>query len=141
MRYAGDISVDDCWKRLNSDKTSQLVDVRTVPEWNFVGVPVLQSIDKSTLFVEWQRYPDMQVNSDFVGQVIAGLEERGSSAASEVFMLCRSGVRSIAAAEAITAAGYGAVYNVTGGFEGDKDSNGHRGNQNGWKKAGLPWRQ
>ena len=37
--------------------------------------------------------------------------------------------------------GYLNCFNVLEGFEGDKDSNGHRGVQGGWKAAGLPWVQ
>jgi hypothetical protein len=31
--------------------------------------------------------------------------------------------------------------NVTEGFEGDLDAEGHRGNLNGWRARGLAWRQ
>jgi rhodanese-related sulfurtransferase len=58
-----------------------------------------------------------------------------------LIMLCRSGVRSIAAAKAATAAGYEDSYNVLAGFEGNPDQAGHRGQVEGWKAAGLPWRQ
>jgi len=58
-----------------------------------------------------------------------------------VLFLCRSGARSRAAAMAATAAGYARAYNVAEGFEGDLDAEGHRGRVNGWKVAGLPWRQ
>ena len=54
--------------------------------------------------------------------------------------LCRSGVRSVAAAQAATAAGLGPAYNVLEGFEGDVGADGHRGHS-GWRAAGLPWRQ
>lgn len=141
MPYAGDISVETCWDRLGNEISSQLVDVRTFAEWTFVGVPALEVVGKKPLFVEWQRYPDMAVNPDFVGQVVSGLDDAGCDHESPVFMLCRSGVRSIAAAEKLTAAGYRAVYNVTAGFEGDTNGDGHRGKLAGWKAADLPWRQ
>ncbi len=54
--------------------------------------------------------------------------------------LCRSGVRSVAAAQTATAAGLGPSYNVLDGFEGPSDAEGHRGAQ-GWRSEGLPWRQ
>ena len=57
-----------------------------------------------------------------------------------VYLLCRSGVRSKAAAEALTAAGLGPAFNVLEGFEGSHDAEGHR-TVAGWKVAGLPWRQ
>ena len=52
--------------------------------------------------------------------------------------LCRSGVRSIAAAEAATAAGF-TSYNVLEGFEGEPDAYGDRV-LNGWKNRHLPWK-
>jgi rhodanese-related sulfurtransferase len=55
--------------------------------------------------------------------------------------LCRSGVRSRAAAIAMTRAGFSRAYNIAGGFEGDLDGERHRGAANGWKAAGLPWKQ
>ena len=57
-----------------------------------------------------------------------------------VVFLCRSGNRSIGAAEAATEAGIAPSYNVLDGFEGNLDSDGHRGGT-GWRAIGLPWRQ
>ena len=58
----------------------------------------------------------------------------------KVVLLCRSGVRSIAAAKRATELGLEA-YNILEGFEGDPDALAHRGNRGGWRKQGLPWRQ
>jgi rhodanese-related sulfurtransferase len=55
--------------------------------------------------------------------------------------LCRSGVRSHYAADAVTRAGWREAYNVLEGFEGDKDTQHHRNSVGGWRKAGLPWVQ
>jgi rhodanese-related sulfurtransferase len=58
-----------------------------------------------------------------------------------VMFLCRSGVRSNAAAEAATRAGWKQAYNILEGFEGDKDAEQHRNTVGGWRKTGLPWTQ
>mgnify|MGYP006163407847 CR=1 FL=1 len=55
-------------------------------------------------------------------------------------LLCRSGVRSIAAAKRATELGFEA-YNILEGFEGDPDAHAHRGLKGGWRHHGLPWRQ
>lgn len=141
MSYAGDVSCTDCWETLGQDKTAQLVDVRTIPEFNFVGVPELGSVGKKPLLVEWQIYPSMEVNPKFVEAVVAGVEACGTGKDSKIFMLCRSGGRSMAAAKALTSAGFKTAYNVAGGFEGDTDEEGHRGNRAGWKFDKLPWVQ
>jgi len=44
-------------------------------------------------------------------------------------------------ATALTAAGYSHCYNVSEGFEGNLDTEHHRGRAGGWKAAGLPWVQ
>ena len=140
MPYAGDVSCKECWNTLQGNPQAQLVDVRTSAEWSFVGVPDLSSIGKETLLTQWQLFPSMQVNADFVTHVTGLLSGLGGDAASPLYLLCRSGVRSIAAAEALCAQGYEA-FNVTGGFEGNMNGDGHRGTVAGWKFDGLPWRQ
>ena len=45
------------------------------------------------------------------------------------------------AAEFLTNHGYKNCYNLIEGFEGPHDSDGHRGQMNGWKFDNLPWKQ
>ena len=66
---------------------------------------------------------------------------RARDKTAPMLFLCRSGARSRAAAIAMTRAGFTQAFNVAGGFEGDLDGERHRGHDNGWKAAGLPWRQ
>ena len=68
------------------------------------------------------------------------MRDAGLQAGRPIYLLCRSGVRSRAAAEALTDAGLGPAFNVLEGFEGPHDDEGHR-TVAGWKIAGLPWRQ
>ncbi len=131
--YKGDLTPLETMERLTSSKSSVLLDVRIMPEWNYVGVPAVERL----LTVEWQTFPSGVVNQSFVAQV----EQAGVPKDAEIYAICRSGVRSIAAAEALTAAGYESVYNVLEGFEGDKDPAGHRSSVGGWKHHGLPWTQ
>ena len=141
MSYAADISCKDCWSALSEVSDAQLIDVRTSAEWAFVGAPDLSSLGKQVLLAEWQKFPSMKIDGDFAVKVAEELQMKGSGPDSEVFTLCRSGVRSISAAEALTAAGFGNARNVLGGFEGGPDENGHRGLVSGWKFDNLPWRQ
>ncbi len=135
--YAGDVSPENAWATLTSDAKAALVDVRTQPEWVFVGVPDLASTEKQPLLVQWQVYPSMQKNRDFVDQV----RNAGVAEDDRLYFICRSGKRSMHAAVAMTAAGFKKCFNVAGGFEGDLDSGKHRGTTGGWKVAGLPWMQ
>lgn len=137
MSYAGDVSPSQAWQMLSQDKPARLVDVRTRPEWGFVGVPDLSSLGKKTMFLSWQDYPAMQINAAFVAEVAKAIPDKDAP----ILFLCRSGARSKAAAMALTAAGYGHCYNVSEGFEGALDAEHHRGRAGGWKAAGLPWVQ
>jgi rhodanese-related sulfurtransferase len=137
LSYAGDVSAADAWERLKSDPRAQLVDVRTMAEWNYVGVPDLSALGRRAICIEWQQFPGGERNPDFVGEASQALPNKDAP----VLLLCRSGARSRAAAIALTAAGFGQAFNIGDGFEGDADEEGHRGNRGGWKAANLPWRQ
>ena len=125
------------WKILSEQKDAVLIDVRTRPEWNFVGLPDLEPLAKKPALVEWQVFPSMQPNPDFVTALSGALTNKDAP----LLFLCRSGARSAAAAKAMTAAGYSTCLNVADGFEGPLNAEARRGAAGGWKAAGLPWRQ
>jgi len=135
--FAGHVSPAACWQVLSENADAALVDVRTQAEWQYVGLPDLSDLGKRTVCVEWQSYPDLQINPAFAEQVRPHVPD----ATAPLFFICRSGVRSMAAARTMTAQGHAPCYNVVGGFEGDTDGQGHRARVNGWKFADLPWRQ
>lgn len=135
MTHAGDLSPQQAWEGLESEPDAVLVDVRTRPEWAFVGLPDLAPIGKRVVPIEWSTFPDGTLNAAFLDQLRATVPVD-----APVYFLCRSGARSAAAAEAATAAGWDAAHNVVDGFEGPLDEQGHRAVA-GWKQAGLPWRQ
>ena len=139
--YAGDVDCSATWEKLANNLNSVLVDVRTSAEWAFVGTPNLSAIQKATILIEWQEYPTMGLNQNFVSELTSRLEQSGGDSNTEIYFLCRSGARSRSAAIALTGAGYNHCYNVAGGFEGDHNEAGHRGQVNGWKAEGLPWQQ
>jgi rhodanese-related sulfurtransferase len=135
--YGGDVAPATAWKILQENKDAVLVDVRTRAEWSYVGLPDLESVARKPALLEWQVFPSMQLNADFVATLSGAVADK----ATPLLFLCRSGVRSAAAAKAMTAAGYGTCLNVLEGFEGPLDAQGRRGSAGGWKAAGLPWRQ
>lgn len=135
--YAGDVTPATAWKILNERADAVLIDVRTRAEWNYVGLPDLETLAKKPALIEWQTFPTMQLNPEFVATLSSALPDKEAP----LLFLCRSGVRSAAAAKAITAAGYSTCFNVADGFEGPLDAKAKRGEAGGWKAAGLPWRQ
>lgn len=134
--YAGDVRPAEAWRMLTETPEAVLIDVRTLPEWLYVGVADLSALGRQSLFIAWQVFPAMQVDPQFVERV----EASGVGRDQPILLLCRSGVRSKDAAIALTAAGFGPCYNVAEGFEGVIDPAKHRA-VNGWKMAGLPWIQ
>lgn len=135
MSYAGDLTPTEAWAFRLENPDAVLVDVRTVAEWETVGIPDLSSLERLVVFDEWVQAPSGTPNPTF----LAELEEAGLAAGGgrPVVFLCRAGQRSIGAATAATAAGLGPAYNVLAGFEGVPDASGRR--SGGWKSEGLPW--
>jgi rhodanese-related sulfurtransferase len=128
LNYAGAVTPSEAHALMQVG--AKLVDVRTKPELLYVGkVP-------GSVAIEWQTYPGGRENPEFLGELSAVVPKD-----QPVMFLCRSGVRSNAAADAATRAGWKEAYNVLEGFEGDKDAAQHRGAVGGWRKAGLPWTQ
>ena len=126
--YAGDVSPEQAWQWVQ-DGQAVLVDVRSDAERAWVGqVP-------GAVAVAWKQWPAMAPNPDFDAQLRAAVPE-----GRKAVLLCRSGVRSIAAARRATELGLQA-YNILEGFEGDADANGQRGRRGGWRFHGLPWKQ
>ncbi len=112
-----------------------LVDVRTTMEFEYVGHPL------GAVHIPWMEAPEWRVLPEFAERVRALLRERGRSESAPVLTLCRSGKRSRAAAECLATAGFPEVYNISDGFEGDRDGHKHRSSINGWRQQGLPWEQ
>lgn len=136
MSYAGDITPQEAWELLSDNPEAVLVDCRTTAEWKWVGVADISDLGRDVVYVEWNSANGVH-NDDFVGELVGKGVTPGER---PVVFLCRSGNRSIGAAEAATAAGIGPSYNVLDGFEGNLDEHGHRGGT-GWRAVGLPWRQ
>ena len=128
--YSGTLLPDEAYQILQLAPGAKLVDVRTKAEFEFVGrIP-------NAIEIEWATYPGMQLNPHF----LASLEQQVDKEVLVIF-ICRSGVRSNNAATIAAKAGYTEAYNVTNGFEGDKDAKEHRNVTNGWRSCGLPWVQ
>lgn len=127
---------------LGNDPSSILIDVRTSTEWQQIGIPDLASLEKSIVLSEWVQLPDRSRNPEFLTEIRDAL---GETCPGHLFFICRSGARSLAAAQAVASMygpGGGDVHctNVAEGFEGDQPSFGPSSAANGWKARGLPWR-
>lgn len=133
----GNILPIEAWRMLESIENCVIVDVRTMPEWTFVGYPDLSSVHKDPIFLAWRIYPSMALNVGFEDELMKQVPDKKTP----ILFLCRSGGRSHDAAEAMAAQGYESCYNIEDGFEGEINERGHRGQKAGWKFENLPWRQ
>ena len=131
LSYFGAVTPLEAYTLLSANPKAHLIDVRTRAEWDYVG-----RVPGSTL-IEWNTYPAGTRNPAFLDELRAAVGDREAP----LLFFCRSGQRSDGAAQAAAEAGYAMAFNVLEGFEGPKDSEGHRGTLSGWRKAGLPWVQ
>ena len=132
LPYAGAVTPREAYRLLQLDSSAKLVDVRTDAERHWVGQVALPAGQHAA--IEWSSWPGGMANPRFIEQL--------STAAGKddvLLFLCRSDVRSRHAARLATEHGFANAFDVLEGFEGDKDSEGHRKSVAGWCKAGLPW--
>lgn len=130
--YAGAVTPQEAFQLLQADPNAKLVDVRTNAERYWVGQVAVAPGQHAA--VEWSSWPSGVANPQFVEQLgeVAGTNDL-------LLFLCRSGVRSRYAAKLATEHGFANAFDILEGFEGDKDSEGHRKQVAGWCKGGLPW--
>ena len=137
------LTPEEAHRALSENPDILFIDVRDPVEIMFVGhadgvdkiIPV--GIATHEVNPETGQYR-MVANDDFVAAVDAFVAAQGKTKSDPIFVSCRSGSRSAAAARQLIAAGYTNVWNLLEGFEGDKAEDGSRA-KNGWRNAGLPW--
>jgi len=129
LEYGGNVTPDQAFQ-LAFAGVARLIDVRTPEERKFVGyVP-------ESVAVPWSTGTAFTRNSRFTREL------EGKVRKDEVLLfICRSGSRSMLAAEAATRAQFLHAFNVLEGFEGEIDEQRRRGRNSGWRFRGLPWVQ
>lgn len=121
----------EAFASMQADTTSLLLDVRDPLEFALVGHPV------GAVNIPWKYAPDWRPNPDFLDR----LRQLAPDPETPIYLLCRSGQRSLDAANALAAAGYSNLWNIEEGFEGPLDQDKHRSTLGGWRRHGLPWEQ
>ena len=120
----------EAFEFLKQTPDAVFVDCRSEMEYLFVGHP------RGSILVPWNDGPNWDINPDFVAHV-----KKATSVNRPVILICRSGNRSLDAGRALEEAGFTKIYNVLHGFEGELDSDHHRGASTGWRFEDLPWEQ
>ena len=132
------ITASAAWRWLQSDSTIRLIDIRSTPEFLFVGHPV------GAVHVPYIDEPDWEPNPCFTAQVrdllpvVADLKVKREDL---IFLICRSVEPSKAAGQVLIEAGVDNVFSIIDGFEGPLNEHAHRSGISGWRYDGLPWAQ
>jgi rhodanese-related sulfurtransferase len=127
ITYAGDVTPAEAWEALQENASACMIDVRTEAEWKN-GAPDLSALDRHIYFLSLKFAPDYTPNPHFIRDVVAAIPDQ----TTPIYLLCKVGGRSAAAAMQLAELGYTQCYNIIGGFEGS-------GDVPGWKAAQLPW--
>jgi rhodanese-related sulfurtransferase len=120
------------WEEIQRTADALFVDVRMEIESLYVGRP------QGVVNIAWYEYPDL--TPDPAG-FVAAVEREAGRKDRPVYLICRSGKRTVDAAKVLDAAGFSDVTNIKEGFEGELDEKFHRSTQSGWRFHGLPWEQ
>jgi rhodanese-related sulfurtransferase len=120
------------WELLQRTPDALFIDVRMEIESLYVGRP------PGVVNIAWYEYPDLTPQPE---GFVAAVEREAGRKDRPVYLICRSGKRTVDAAKALDAAGFSDVTNITEGFEGELDEAFHRSSRSGWRYAGLPWEQ
>ncbi|WP_028998381.1 rhodanese-like domain-containing protein [Azohydromonas australica] len=129
LAYAGGVPPQLAWSLAQSGE-AVLVDVRSAEEHKFMGlVP-------GSVHVPWATGTAFTRNPRFARELEARVPKQ-----RPLLLLCRSGKRSVLAAEAAAKVGFSLAFNVLEGFEGELDAAQQRGHGDGWRFHGLPWVQ
>lgn len=123
------------WDILSNDPDAVLVDVRTMVEWAYVGIPDLSSLGKEVVTIEWSKLTG-QPNAGFIQQLTKQVPMD-----KNLLFICRAGMRSHSASIAAAGAGYANILNVHDGFDGELNDKGQRKTVSGWCAENLPWTQ
>lgn len=133
------ISATGAYEQAQADPRALLIDVRSNMEFLFIGHP------KDAISIPWIDEPDWIINPNFVADVrkliLGGLDHDSSGHNVPIFLICRSGKRSMEAGKLLLKEGFHDVYNIEDGFEGELNQDHHRSALGGWRFDGLPWNQ
>ena len=140
----GDITPSQALEMTQKNNRAFIVDVRSRPEFVLVGHPIIAHHVPLKFWTG--KYTSkgygMKMNENF----FKDLKARFNIETDTLIFMCRSGKRSCQATEVAIKGGWlkNKVYNMMGGFEGDKLENENsifnkQRTMGGWKNEGLPW--
>lgn len=116
------VMANECFNILKAEESSRLIDVRTSHEWQNDGYADLKSIGKKVHLISLSN-DDHSSSINFIKQI----NDLGIKPENKIFFVCRSGIRSLHAANLLSEDFITKeIFNVEGGME------------YGWKHLDLP---
>ena len=115
------IKVIDAFDFLSKKDDSHLIDSRSDIEWKSTGIPDLSSINKETNLINWGPVLDQTFFEQYKNFLLSSFNQNDN-----LFFICRSGSRSLMAAQFAIKFGFENSFNIFEGFHNENDQN--------WKK-------
>ena len=108
----------DAFDILTKELNSYLIDTRSDLEWKTTGIPDLLSINKETYLINWGPVIDKNFFEEYKKFLLIRFNQKDI-----LFFICRSGSRSMMAAQFAIKFGFKNSYNIYDGFSNDNDQN------------------
>ena len=108
----------DAFDILTKKLNSYLIDTRSDLEWKTTGIPDLLSINKETYLINWGPVLDQSFFEEYKKFLLIRFNQKDS-----LFFICRSGSRSMMAAQFAIKFGFNNSFNIYDGFSNDNNQN------------------
>ena len=115
------IKATDAFDFLSKKDNSHLIDTRSDIEWKSTGIPDLSSINKETNLINWGPVLDQIFFEQYKNFLLTSFNKNDN-----LLFICRSGSRSLMAAQFAIKFGFENSFNIYEGFYNENDQN--------WKK-------
>ena len=115
------IKATDAFDFLSKKDNSHLIDTRSNIEWKSTGIPDLSSINKETNLINWGPVLDQIFFEQYKNFLLTSFNKNDN-----LLFICRSGSRSLMAAQFAIKFGFKNSFNLYEGFYNEDDQN--------WKK-------
>ena len=115
------IKAIDAFDFLSKKVDSHLIDTRSDVEWKTTGIPDLSSINKETNLINWGPVLDQIFFEQYKNFLLSSFNQNDN-----LLFICRSGSRSLMAAQFAIKFGFKNCFNIYDGFYNENDQN--------WKK-------
>ena len=115
------IKATDAFDFLSKKVGSHLIDTRSDLEWKTTGIPDLSSINKETNLINWGPVLDQTFFEQYKNFLLSSFNQNDN-----LLFICRSGSRSLIAAQFAIKFGFENSFNIFEGFYNENDQN--------WKK-------